>query len=52
MAGVRAGMTVIAVPDPRFAPNQALLDQAHLVLNSLTEFSLDTITRLAALNQP
>lgn len=46
LAGVRAGMKVIAIPDPRFAPNQALLNQAHLVLHSLTEFSLNTITRL------
>jgi beta-phosphoglucomutase-like phosphatase (HAD superfamily) len=46
LAGVRAGMKVIAVPDPRFAPKQALLNQAHLVLTSLTEFSLSTITRL------
>ena len=46
LAGVRAGMKVIAVPDPRFAPQQEILDQAHLVLDSLTAFSLDTIQRL------
>jgi HAD superfamily hydrolase (TIGR01509 family) len=46
LAGVRAGMKVIAVPDPRFAPKQALLDQAHLVLPSLAAFSLDTLTLL------
>jgi len=46
LAGVRAGMKVIAVPDPRFAPKQEILNQAHLVLNSLTEFSLDTLKQL------
>ncbi len=46
LAGVRAGMKVIAVPDPRFPPKQEILDQAHLVLNSLTQFSLDTIQQL------
>jgi HAD superfamily hydrolase (TIGR01509 family) len=46
LAGVRAGMKVIAVPDPRFAPKQALLEQAHLVLPSLTAFSLATLTLL------
>lgn len=43
LAGLRAGMKVIAVPDPRFAPVHEILDQAHLVLNSLEEFSLETV---------
>jgi HAD superfamily hydrolase (TIGR01509 family) len=46
LAGLRAGMKVIAVPDSRFAPKQEILDQAHLVLNSLTAFSLDTVEQL------
>lgn len=40
LAGVRAGMTVIAVPDARFRPAADILDQADIVLDSLTEFSL------------
>ncbi|HSR31026.1 MAG TPA: HAD family phosphatase [Anaerolineae bacterium] len=48
LAGVRAGMKVVAVPDPRFSPKQEILDQAHLVLNSLTAFSLETIKQLGA----
>ena len=46
LAGVRAGMRVIAVPDPRFAPHQQVLEQAHLVLNSLMELSLEHLARL------
>jgi HAD superfamily hydrolase (TIGR01509 family) len=46
LAGVRAGMKVIAVPDSRFAPKQDILDQAHLLLPSLTPFSLDLIKQL------
>jgi len=39
LSGVRAGMQVIAVPDPRFPPRQDVLDQAHQVLGSLTELT-------------
>jgi HAD superfamily hydrolase (TIGR01509 family) len=45
LAGVRAGMQVIAVPDPRFPPAKAALDQAHLVLPSLAALSLEALTR-------
>ncbi|MCB0168383.1 MAG: HAD family phosphatase [Anaerolineae bacterium] len=43
LAGVRAGMIVIAVPDARFPPAEHILAQADIVLDSLTEFSLDLI---------
>lgn len=46
LSGKRAGMTVIAVPDPRFAPPDELLEQADWVLNSMTEFSLSLIKNL------
>jgi beta-phosphoglucomutase-like phosphatase (HAD superfamily) len=46
LAGVRAGMTVIAVPDPRFPPDAEVLGRAHLVLGSLAELSLEHIERL------
>lgn len=46
LAGVRAGMRVIAVPDPRFAPRPEVLGQAHLVLGSLVELSVERIERL------
>jgi HAD superfamily hydrolase (TIGR01509 family) len=46
LAGVRAGMQVIAVPDPRFPPAEAVLDQAHLVLPTLAELSVEQLTRL------
>lgn len=39
-------MKVIAVPDPRFPPKREILAQADLVLNSLTDFSLDVINQL------
>lgn len=40
LAGVRAEMFVIAVPDARFSPAADILNQADVVLNSLTDFSL------------
>ncbi len=43
LAGSAAGMKVIAIPDNRFPPPEAILLQADLVLNSLKEFSLATI---------
>lgn len=46
LAGVRAGMKVIAVPDARFSPKEDILSQAHLILPSLTDFSLDTLKQL------
>lgn len=46
LAGLRAGMKVIAVPDSRFPPKKEILGQAHLVLNSLTHFSLNAIKQL------
>jgi HAD superfamily hydrolase (TIGR01509 family) len=46
LAGVRAGMQVIAVPDPRFPPAEAVLDQAHLVLPTLAELSVEQLTQL------
>lgn len=46
LAGVRAGMKVIAVPDPRFPPPPEILGQAALVLDSLHDFSLDVVQRL------
>ena len=48
LAGVRAGMKVIAVPDPRFPPDADVLAQAHLVLGSLVELSAERIERLGA----
>lgn len=46
LAGVRAGMKVVAVPDARFAPDKEFLGQAHLVLHSLAQFSLNTLEQL------
>jgi HAD superfamily hydrolase (TIGR01509 family) len=46
LAGVRAGMKVIAVPDPRFPPAEAVLEQAHLVLPALAELSLERLVEL------
>lgn len=48
LAGVRAGMQVIAVPDPRFPPASNALDQAHLVIPSLAELSVERINGLGA----
>lgn len=46
LAGKNAGMTVIAVPDPRFAPSEEKLGKADIVLKSLKEFSLEMIRDL------
>jgi HAD superfamily hydrolase (TIGR01509 family) len=46
LSGVRAGMKVIAVPDPRFPPALEKLNQAHLVLTTLSEFSLELLEQL------
>lgn len=43
LAGKRAGMRVIAVPDARFPPADKILDQADVVLEALTEFSLSML---------
>jgi HAD superfamily hydrolase (TIGR01509 family) len=47
ISGARAGMRVIAVPDPRFPPRPEALAQAHLVLGSLEELSAEKLTGLA-----
>ncbi len=46
LSGSRAGMKVIAVPDHRFPPSTAKLAHAHVVLDSLEAFTLDTIREL------
>ena len=46
LAGKRAGMKVVAVPDNRFNPAVEIVAQADVVLESLHDFSLDTITRI------
>ena len=46
LSGVAAGMKVIAVPDPRFAPAPEKLARADLVVESLEDVTLE---RLAAL---
>ncbi len=46
LAGKNAGMKVIAVPDPRFPPGDEKLKMADLVLDSLQDFSLETIAML------
>ena len=46
LAGKNAAMKVIAVPDSRFAPIAETLNQADLVLTSLSEFSLDLFEKL------
>ena len=40
-AGKAAGMRIIAVPDPRFMPNEASLGHADVRLDSLTEVTLE-----------
>lgn len=46
LSGKRAGMKVIAVPDPQSPPQADILAQANLVLDSLTGFSLSTLDQL------
>ena len=47
VSGARAGMHVVAVPDPRFPPRAEALAQAQLVLGSLEELSREKLGRLA-----
>lgn len=47
LAGKRAGMKVIAVPDARFPPSAEKLNEADLILESLSDFSLALLDRLA-----
>lgn len=47
LAGKQAGMKVVAVPDNRFYPAVEIVAQADVVLESLHDFSLDTITRIS-----
>jgi len=46
LSGVRTGMKVIAVPDPRVPPTQDVLDRAHLVMTTLDELSLEHLAQL------
>jgi HAD superfamily hydrolase (TIGR01509 family) len=46
LAGIAAGMSVIAVPDQRFQPNQDVLRRADVILRSLEDFSLEIIESL------
>ena len=46
LAGKAAGMKVIAVPDPRFAPRAEVVQQADIVLASLRDFNLNIIHSL------
>ena len=46
LAGKAAGMRVIAVPDERFPPVRGKLEQADIILNSLSEIDTDLLTLL------
>jgi HAD superfamily hydrolase (TIGR01509 family) len=46
LAGAAAGMKVIAVPDPRFPPAPEKLERADLVVDSLTDVSVERIADL------
>jgi HAD superfamily hydrolase (TIGR01509 family) len=46
LAGVAAGMKVIAVPDPRFPPSPEKLERADLVAGSLSEITTASIAAL------
>lgn len=46
LAGKNAGLKVIAVPDSRFSPSMEKLNQADVILASLSEFSLRTLEQL------
>ena len=46
LSGAAAGMKVIAVPDPRFAPSAEKLAHAHLVVGSLAEITRERIEEL------
>jgi HAD superfamily hydrolase (TIGR01509 family) len=48
LAGKAAGMQVVAVPDPRFAPPENIQQQANLILPSLQAFTGAVIEELAA----
>lgn len=47
LAGLNAGMKVIAVPDPDFPVDEKVLAKVDAVLTSLDEFTLSRLERLA-----
>lgn len=52
VAGHRAGMKVIAIPDPRFPPAPDKLSLADVILPSLGGFSLELIRQLENASSP
>lgn len=46
LAGLAAGMTVIAVPNERYPPRADVLSQAHTVLRSLEDFQVALLDKL------
>jgi HAD superfamily hydrolase (TIGR01509 family) len=48
LAGKAAGMTVIAVPDAEYPPDDVALEQADLVLGSIAELTVDLVRRAAS----
>jgi HAD superfamily hydrolase (TIGR01509 family) len=46
LSAAAAGLAVIAVPRPEYPPAAEALDQARLVLDSLTELTKDTVAAL------
>ncbi len=48
LAGKNAGMKVIAVPDPRYAPPAEKLNLADVTIASLADFDLPLLQRLAS----
>ena len=52
LAGKRAGMKVVAVPDSRFNPAVEAVAQADVILASLNDFSLEMIATISDLSAP
>ena len=52
LAGKRAGMKVVAVPDNRFNPAVEVEAQADVILASLNDFSLEMIAKISDLSAP
>ena len=48
LSAAAAGLQVIAVPHPRYPPEPAALQNAKVVLTSLEELTVQTITDLPA----
>jgi HAD superfamily hydrolase (TIGR01509 family) len=52
LSGRAAGMFVVAIPNPHFPPDEETLAQAHVVLRSIEELSVEAVSAAATGSEP